>query len=342
MAAGAAVLLLGAVGALAWWVRTPTVGDGKAVTVFLPAEATRAEQAALLVDAGLTDDRWRLRFLLAIAGPFVRVAPGEHVLVDDLSPAELLRRLGRLSSRERVRVAIPEGFNQFQIAQRLEDRRVCGRGSFLAASADSEHLLELGVRAPDAEGYLFPATYELFTDSEPRQVVDKLVREGVSRIRALTQAHAARMQELDQRYGWSERDAIALASVVEKEAKIAEERRLIAGVFFNRLDDPDFRPRYRLQSDPPAGYGCLKLPDLASCRRFKGRILPEMLRDEKNPYNTYKRAGLPPGPIANPGASSIEAVLDPAKTEYLFFYAAGGGRHTFSKTLTEHEAAIGR
>jgi UPF0755 protein len=149
------------------------------------------------------------------------------------------------------------------------------------------------------------------------------------------------MQELDQRYGWSERDTIALASIVEKEAQIAEERRLIAGVFFNRLDDPEFRPRFRLQSDPPAGYGCLKLPDLDSCRRFNGRILPEMLRDEKNPYNTYKRAGLPPGPIANPGASSIEAVLDPATTEYLFFYSAGGGRHTFTKTLTEHEAAIG-
>src|SRR6185295_18302115 len=87
-------------------------------------------------------------------------------------------------------------------------------------------------------------------------------------------------------------------------------------------------------------YGCLVRPDLASCHDFHGKALPAMLRDPDNAYNTYRHAGLPPGPIASPGIAAIEAVLAPATTEYLFFVAGGNGRHVFSRTLEEHEAAV--
>jgi UPF0755 protein len=113
-------------------------------------------------------------------------------------------------------------------------------------------------------------------------------------------------------------------------------------VFRNRLSYPDFRPARSLQSDPTAAYGCLVDPTLGSCRDYAGKILPTMLRDDQNPYNTYRHPGLPPGPIGNPGLRALEATLSPATTDYLFFVAAGNGRHTFSRTLEEHETAIHR
>src|SRR5262249_6208505 len=133
-----------------------------------------------------------------------------------------------------------------------------------------------------------------------------------------------------------------LASVVEKEAARSDELPIIASVFFNRLNDPDFQPLRMLQSDPTAGYGCVALPSIESCKGFTGRVTPAILRDPGNPYNTYRHPGLPPGLIPNPGLAAIEAVLVPAKTDYLFFVAQGDGRHAFSRTLGEHEAAIRR
>jgi len=110
-------------------------------------------------------------------------------------------------------------------------------------------------------------------------------------------------------------------------------------VFLNRLMDPTFRPLRMLQSDPTASYGCLvQVPPPASCE--PGPPTPAMLRDATNPYNTYRRAGLPPGPISSPGEAAIRAVLAPAKTDYLYFVAQGGGRHRFSRTFSEHRGAI--
>lgn len=128
---------------------------------------------------------------------------------------------------------------------------------------------------------------------------------------------------------------------MEREAAASDERGTIASVYYNRLDDPEFRPSGMLQADPTAAYGCQVAPkSAASCAGYVGRVTPAMLRDPDNAYNTYKHAGLPPGPIANPGASSLEAVLAPAQTEYLFFVASGNGRHTFSRTLDEHNRAV--
>ena len=128
--------------------------------------------------------------------------------------------------------------------------------------------------------------------------------------------------------------------MVEKEAAVDDERGLIAGVFLNRLLFDDFRPKL-LQSDPTSGYGCLAAPEEApSCATYKGKITPALNRDRLNRYSTYTNEGLPPGPIANPGERSIRAVLDPTPSRFLFFVAAGGGRHKFSETLEEHNKAI--
>jgi UPF0755 protein len=146
--------------------------------------------------------------------------------------------------------------------------------------------------------------------------------------------------QLAEKRRWSELEIVTLASIVEKETGDAGERPLVASVYFNRLDDADFTPRAMLQADPTAAYGC-ELDPRPSCSS-NGRVTPEMLRDPENAYNTYKHPGLPPGPITNPGEAALAAVLKPAKTDYLFFVRAANGRHTFSRTLADHNRAIGK
>src|SRR5690606_9787343 len=137
--------------------------------------------------------------------------------------------------------------------------------------------------------------------------------------------------------GMGAHEVVVLASVVEKEAAVADERPIIAGVFLNRLRSETFRPRRRLQADPTVSYGCLAEPEGArSCARFDGRITGAMRDAPRISYCSYRNEGLPPGPIANPGLAAITAVLDPTRHNYLYFVARGGRRHHFSATLDAH------
>jgi UPF0755 protein len=265
------------------------------------------------------------------------------LVLSALGAAAAFRGLEFSRANDRRKVAIPEGWTSFQIARRLAEQQICPEGAFVAASRDPELLAEFGIAGPSVEGYLFPATYELQPASDPDEVVRLLVREGRRRIRAIFDQHARGFRRLNDELGWGEGEVLALASIVEKEAIADDERPLIARVYLNRLTDPDFRPAKRLQADPTAGYGCVVAPGAApSCRKYDGRITPAMLRDSKNAYNTYRHPGLPPGPIANPGVASITAVLEPADSDALYFVATGAGRHVFSRTYSEHRAAIRR
>lgn len=319
-------------------VRRP--GDGRTVEVTWPAGADSGQGAELLAASGVVDRPGLFHALLWLTHPFVRPSPGPHLLTNDLTPAEVVRRLARLSSRQRSRLVVPEGFTRFQIAARLEELRVCSRRAFEVAAVDPAALRALAVPGDSVEGYLFPATYDFFADSAPERVLAELVQEAHRRLAGLRERHAEGFARLASKYGWSERDVVTLASIVEREAARAEEQPIIASVFYNRLDDPDFRPARSLQSDPTAAYGCLVDATLDSCRGYQGRVTPAMLRDAANPYNTYRHAGLPPGPIASPGVRAMESVLAPDATDYLFFVASGDGHHTFTRTLGEHEAAI--
>jgi UPF0755 protein len=238
-------------------------------------------------------------------------------------------------------VVVPEGFHRFAIADRLSARGVCARNDFLRATEDRAAialaLSELGVTPLDAEGYLFPDTYAFRRDTPAPEVVRRMLQMFVRRAGGeLLRARGTLAER-----GLDIHGAVILASLVEKEAVAADERPLIAGVFDNRLRDPGFSPR-RLQSDPTVAYGCVALPALIpSCAGFDGRrITRRMTADAANPYNTYRIEGLPPGPIASPGLDSLRAVLAPARHEYLYFVARGGGRHTFSRTLDDHNRAV--
>jgi UPF0755 protein len=335
------VLVAGLV--LAWavfrYVSTPKPGLGRSVEVWWPADDP-GHGSPLLASVGVVDSPRLFRILLAVASPVVHTEPGPHLLRDDLSPAEVLRRLARLTSRGRSRVVVPEGWNRFQVAERLEMLSVCSRRSFDAASTDASTLARLGITGNSTEGYLFPATYDLFQDAPADSVVSEMVTAARARLASIRSRYVASFQNLAVKYQWGEREVLTLASIVEREAARAEERAVIASVFFNRLDSADFKPSRMLQSDPTAGYGCLLYPELDSCRGFNGHVAPEMLRDAANAYNTYRHAGLPPGPIANPGEGAIVAVLTPASTDFLFFVASGDGRHAFTRTYEEHAAAL--
>lgn len=247
-----------------------------------------------------------------------------------------------LERRGDVHVTLPEGLDRFDVASELERRGVTTRAELLRATVDRTLLAELGIAARSAEGYLFPDTYALRVSTPAADVVRVLVENGRRRMARVLATHASGLRTLERDFGWGLHEVVTLASIVEKEAQVDEERSRIAGVFLNRLRDPSFRPR-RLQADPTAAYGCRDAPGLASCRGFDGRrVVPAMLLGDDNSYNTYRHEGLPPGPIANPGLASLEAVLAPETHPYFYFVAAGGGRHFFSESLDAHRAAVER
>lgn len=270
-------------------------------------------------------------------------APGIHLLRDDLTPRELAQRLGRSAGRPSVRVTVPEGWNHVQIGRRLEELEVTTEREFRKATLDAKLCGELGLPGPNAEGYLFPATYELLVDSDASNVVRTFVAEAKKRHGKLETEAAVAFERLTRDFGFRLHDVVTLASIVERETGDPEELSIVAGVFMNRLSDPTFRPAKMLQSDPTAAYGCLVEPEhAASCGAATGGVTPAMLRDSANRYNTYRHAGLPPGPISNPGERALRAVLSPAKTEFLYFVASGQGKHRFSKTFDEHREAMGK
>jgi UPF0755 protein len=334
-------MLVVAVGCLWTWAVLPGPGDGARVQVDWP-EAVGARQAGdRLAASGLIQSPRLFALYVKLVRPSLDFEAGPHVLNDALSPRELVRRLARMPSRPVARVTVPEGYHLRQIAERLDQLEVCPRAGFVKAAHDASLLRELGLRGPSVEGFLFPATYELGVDSAPEAVIRGMVRTFRKRLERLDARHAGALARLRKTRGWSEHEIVTLASIVEKEARHADEGKTIASVYYNRLDDPDFRPQKMLMADPTAGYGCVAFPaEAPSCAGYAGKITPALLRDAANRYNTYKHPGLPPGPIANPGESALEAVLAPEKTDYLFFVAGAAGRHRFSRTLDEHNAAM--
>ena len=219
---------------------------------------------------------------------------------------------------------------------------MCDAADFLAASEDRDLLDGLGIEGPSAEGYLFPDTYLFSEDLAGDEVIRRFVENYHRRVDPLLEENEEGLDELARTLGWGPHQALILASIVEKEAAVAQERPTIARVFLNRLRDPEFQPK-RLQADPTVAYGCLTAPDVApSCAGLPRQITRPMLQDRANLYNTYRHEGLPPGPICNPGLDSIRAVLASEVNDYLYFVARGDGRHAFSATLDAHNAAVAR
>jgi peptidoglycan lytic transglycosylase G len=332
--AGALVALAALLFAWSFW---PGPGSGKVQRFEVLPNETDGSLVARLAEARLTASPRLLAAYLRLGSNELVV--GRHVVRDDLSARELLRRLARAKGRTTAHVVVPEGFNHVQLSQRLEQLGVCDAEDFRRAVRDAQHVRKLGLPADSAEGYLFPATYQLLADSTPSAVVDVLVQEAKLHLSALEAELSTAFAARKAQDSLSPHDVVILASILQKEAAKADEMPIIASVFLNRLRDETFRPLHMLQSDPTASYGCLVLePAPSSCS--PGKPTPAMLRDASNPYNTYRRPGLPPGPISSPGEGAIRAAVVPAATDYLYFVTQGGGRHRFSRTFSEHRGAV--
>ncbi len=216
------------------------------------------------------------------------------------------------------KITIPEGFNLYQMAERLEANRVTGAGDFLYYAFNPSHTRALGIDSPSAEGYLFPDTYIIPEASDARDVIALMHRRAKDVIAKLDPA-------ILRERGLSVHGLLTLASLVEKETAIPSERTIVASVFNNRL-----RRNMKLDCDPTVRY---------ATRKFTGRIGYRDLA-YNSPFNTYLYRGLPPTPICSPGLAAIEAALSPADTDYLYFVSRNDGSHYFSKTLKEHNRAV--
>ena len=315
-------------------------GEGRAVELVIPHAPGASDLAALLAGAGVVGSPQLFALWVRATGGTGDVVEGTHLLTDDSTPRELMARLERHSGGGSVRVTFPEGWTRFDMARRLQDKRVVSLREFLMATTDPALLHDLGLTGDTAEGFLFPATYDLSFDSDAREVVRRMKHEFDRRWDIVSHAHSATLNDVMTSASLGVRDIVTLASMVEKEAAVDEERPIIASVFLNRLRDPTFHPK-RLECDPTASYGCLVAPDkAASCAGFTGKATAAIEHDPDNPYSTYTHEGLPPGPIANPGARALEAVMAPALTHYFYFVAKGDGRSTFSESYEAHSGAV--
>lgn len=220
-------------------------------------------------------------------------------------------------------VVVPEGFNMFDIAHAVEDAGLGPKEDFLrAARADTVLIADLNPQAKSLEGYLFPATYEFTRIQSPDDMVAAMVREfrRVAQEIGLTGDGAG---------GRSLPEIVNMASIIERETAVAEERPVVASVYYNRLAG-----RVALQADPSVIYAELLQGS------YQGALHHADMSDD-SPYNTYRHPGLPPGPIGNPGRSSLDAAMHPAKTDFFYFVADGvSGHHRFARDLEEHNKNV--
>jgi UPF0755 protein len=244
-----------------------------------------------------------------------QIKVGEYELSAAQSTSEILETLTQGRVRTHA-VVIPEGQRASEIADRLAAAGLADRGAFLEVVFDPETPIRLGVEGSSLEGYLYPDTYRFSRGLPPERIAEAMVEEFLRVYRDLGPDDSP----------LSMREFVTLASIVEKETGAAEERPLIAAVFLNRL-----KRGMRLETDPTVIYGV---------EDFDGNLRRIHLKDDSNPYNTYRIRGLPPGPIASPGRGALEAVLEPADTAYLYFVSRNDGTHVFSKTYVEHKAAV--
>ncbi len=224
---------------------------------------------------------------------------------------------------ERVKVVIPEGYEVRQIIDRLEQAGLIDRATFEdeLVNGQFDYPFIAGIdRTTRLEGYLFPATYQFSKDISEHDIINQMLR-------AFDKVFDQSYYEKAKALNMSVEEVITLASIIEREAMVTEERAIVSSVFHNRLIKP-----MRLQSCATVQYVLGERKEVLS------------IKDTQidSPYNTYKHNGLPPAPIASPGKASIDAALNPAQTDYLFFVTTnnGDGSHYFSRTLEEHNAAI--
>jgi UPF0755 protein len=318
--AGCAVVAIA--GTVAWVhgrLQPVSIGDESSIVFEVERGQGVSQVARALEAAGLVRDARFVVLLARLRGWQSQLQAGEYDLAAGMAPSEILQRI--ISGRVRTyKTVLPEGLRASEIAARLEQAGLTRAEAFMALVEDPEFTQSLGIDADSLEGYLYPETYEIPRDLAPEALAELLVRQFEQTWRRIEPR--AREQKL------SRHEIVTLASIVEKETSAPEERPLIAAVFLNRM-----QRGMRLETDPTVIYGI---------EGFDGNLRRRDLEDSSNRYNTYRIAGLPPGPIANPGAEALRAVVEPAETDYLYFVSRNDGTHHFSRSYREHANAVNR
>lgn len=310
------------------------VGVGKSgveIVVEIPMNSGTSDIADILANEGIIDSTYFFRFYSRVKGSDGTFVAGSHVLSPDMSYENIVYELqqGAVDTRESVDVTFPEGIDLLDAAKKLEESGVCSASDFIrdfnssSFGFDFEKLVKVSaMKFYKMEGYLFPDTYTFYVDEDPKIVCKKICRNFETKI---TADIYARMDDL----GLEFEEMLTMASMVQAEASSVYDMKRVASVFRNRLADPDNYPL--LQSDPTRKYVEEVIEpniDFPSKEMFKA-------------YNTYEGAGLPPGPICNPGLDAINAVLYPADTDYYYFCAnVDTGEVYYARTNEEHEANL--
>jgi UPF0755 protein len=296
-----------------------------AVTFVVELGESPATIAWHLEEMGLIKDSELFRRVVQYWGADQDIQAGVYSLMPSMTMEEIMREL-RTGRKPSVTVTIPEGWRAEQIAAALEEAGVVSAEEFMQVvhqwRDDYDFLRDRPVgSATSVEGFLFPDTYQLPLQTEAIQVLDIMLQNWDRRVSPELRAKA-------EERGLTLYEVVTMASIVEREAVIAEERPVIAGVYYNRLVEG-----MHLQADPTVQYA---LGYNVESGKWWEDITQEQYSSVESPYNTYVNPGLPPGPICNPGLAAIEAALEPEESNYLFFVHVGEGRHVFAETYEEH------
>ena len=314
------LLALGGLGFEAWRVVTPTESLRRGpLIVDVPAHEGVVDVARLLARADAVRSGVGFMALSLARGSARALKAGEYEIPAASTTPDVLALLESGRVRQHT-ILHPEGATVNELARALETERLANAADVTRLATDAAFLHSLGIEGPSVEGYLFPDTYHFVRGMRPDEILGRMVQ----RLRAkLTPEIRARAQERRL----SLHELLTLASIIEREAVAPDEMRLISAVFSNRL-----RLGMPLQADPTVQY--------ATRKERRALTRADLVAD--HPFNTYRRRGLPPGPIASPGLPAIEAALNPAPVDYLYFVAVDERHHQFSSNVKQHNAAVAK
>lgn len=298
----------------------PVESSSEEVPVRIPPGSSTLQIAEILRFNRLIKNELVFIAYSRLTGYDTKLKAGDYVLNRSFSLPQIFEKLSK-GQVQAVTFTIPEGFTVEQIAKALAQKGLVDEKKFLALAKKGAFNYPFIVQAKDVkyklEGFLFPDTYKVRPGSSEEEIIEVMLQ----RFAAVYDEQArSKAREL----GLNDQELVTLASLIEKEAKVALDRPLISGVIYNRLNNG-----MRLQID-------------ATIQYILGQAKPRLTYKDleiESPYNTYLVEGLPPGPIASPGKAAIDAALNPAKTDYLYYVAKSDGSHVFSKTLEEHNKA---
>jgi len=264
-----------------------------------------------------------------------KIRAGVYHFSFDMSPRQIADLLVAGAKNPFLRLLVREGDNVWQIAQSMEAAGIAPADQVLGLARDPEFARKLGVPVPIAsgvlfhlEGYLFPETYYIEPGQPLEKILGRMVKQTLIELDAAKRRFLKEHAEVHREFALTDRELLILASLAERETALAHEKRLIVGVFLNRI-----REGMKLQTDPTLTY---------TEEKKGGKSTPEDIKNLDNSYNTYAHEGLPPGPICNPGRAALDGAVAPVRSEFLFFVAKrdGTGGHEFNRTYEEHKRAI--